>query len=171
MNFDFKSQIGQDAFILEQLGPITNGTFLDIGAHDPIHLSNTYVLEKQLNWRGIVVDIEGYYKPKWDIERPRSKFIVANALDVDWLKELRDNNMPSVIDYLNVDLDPPQVTMQAMMRLPFDQYVFKVITFETDYYRDITTQTPSREFLQNRGYRLVKSVNEQDDWYVHESVR
>jgi hypothetical protein len=167
---NFYSQIGQDQFVINQLKGLRDGTFLDIGGHDPIHLSNTYYLETQLNWRGIAIDIEPHYAPAWANLRPRSKFIVQNALEVDWEKVLSENNMPNVIDYLNVDLDPPQVTMQAMFRLPFDKVTFKVITFETDYYRDQSTQQPSRDFLTARGYNLIEAVNNQDDWYVHSSV-
>ena len=170
MSYNFTSQIGQDQFVIEQLGEITNGTFVDIGGHDPIYLSNTYYLEKQLGWRGIAVDIQNSFSQGWAEIRSNSKFICSDALVVDWRKVFTENNMPSTIDYLTVDLEPPTVTMQALFNLPFDDYVFKVITFETDYYRDQTTQEPSRRFLQDRGYVLVKAVNNQDDWYVHNSV-
>ena len=50
------SQIGQDIWVREVLKNKMNGYFLDIGAHDGIYLSNTYVLEKNFNWKGICID-------------------------------------------------------------------------------------------------------------------
>lgn len=39
---------------------LRGGFFLDIGAHDGIELSNTYVLEKKYNWSGICVEANPY---------------------------------------------------------------------------------------------------------------
>jgi FkbM family methyltransferase len=51
------SQYGQDKFIVEDLFNYRqNGYFLDLAAGDGIYLSNTYVLEKYLNWKGICIE-------------------------------------------------------------------------------------------------------------------
>ena len=47
------SQSGQDAYVSDYFNNKKNGFFLDIGANDGISLSNTYYLEKSLNWNGI----------------------------------------------------------------------------------------------------------------------
>jgi FkbM family methyltransferase len=47
------SQNGQDAFVITHFNNKKNGVFIDIGAHDGISISNTYYLEKELNWTGI----------------------------------------------------------------------------------------------------------------------
>ena len=39
-----------------------NGYFIEIGAHDGIHNSNTFYFEKNLNWNGILVEPSNYYK-------------------------------------------------------------------------------------------------------------
>lgn len=53
----YMSQQGQDVWVF---GEAFNGErkryFLDIGAHDGIHLSNTYLLESRYNWNGICVE-------------------------------------------------------------------------------------------------------------------
>lgn len=33
-----------------------NGTYVEIGCHDPEYINNTYVLEKYFNWTGISLD-------------------------------------------------------------------------------------------------------------------
>jgi FkbM family methyltransferase len=52
----YYSQAGQDKWIIEKLFPgKVDGTFVDIGAHDGISYSNTYLLE-QKGWNGIAVE-------------------------------------------------------------------------------------------------------------------
>ncbi len=52
----YYSQYGQDKWVYEQLtNELTNGVFVDIGAHDGISLSNTLFLE-QLGWSGLAIE-------------------------------------------------------------------------------------------------------------------
>jgi len=56
-NAVYYSQIGQDKFYIENIIKFKcNGVFLDIGAYDGIEGSNTYFLEKNLNWKGLLVE-------------------------------------------------------------------------------------------------------------------
>jgi len=51
------SQIGQDQYYIENIIKFKcNGVFVDIGAYDGITCSNTYSLEKYLNWTGVLVE-------------------------------------------------------------------------------------------------------------------
>lgn len=50
------SQIGQDRFIDEFFDKKENGFFIDVGANEGIHISNTYFLEKYRNWKGICIE-------------------------------------------------------------------------------------------------------------------
>lgn len=52
----FKSQLGQDKWVLEMTNNKTNGYFVEFGATDGISLSNTYVLEKSYGWDGILAE-------------------------------------------------------------------------------------------------------------------
>lgn len=57
MNDQYYSQFGQDKFIIEKIFKgMSDGFFLDIGAGDGVHISNTYKLEKEYNWDGICVE-------------------------------------------------------------------------------------------------------------------
>ena len=53
---DYKSQFGQDIFVLSQSNFKKNGFFVEFGATDGVSISNTYVLEKEFGWRGILVE-------------------------------------------------------------------------------------------------------------------
>ncbi|MGH3679615.1 MAG: FkbM family methyltransferase [Natronosporangium sp.] len=50
------SQCGQDRFVLELLGGMRGGFFLDSGASDGVTVSNTHLLETGYGWTGICVE-------------------------------------------------------------------------------------------------------------------
>jgi FkbM family methyltransferase len=53
----YYSQHGQDRFLVEKIfKKKRDGFFVDIGANDGVTLSNTYVFEKELGWKGICVE-------------------------------------------------------------------------------------------------------------------
>lgn len=51
-----KSQLAQDLQVVEFYKQKQNGYFVEIGASDGISLSNTHLLEKGYNWKGICVE-------------------------------------------------------------------------------------------------------------------
>lgn len=51
-----KSQIKQDLFVLSELGFKTDGFFVEFGATDGVSMSNSYLLEKEFNWKGILAE-------------------------------------------------------------------------------------------------------------------
>ncbi len=174
----FYSQIGQDEFVFEAarkyLNKEKNGTFLDIGCHEYAHINNTYFLEKEHNWRGVGVDIDDQWREDWEKYRPNSTFIAGDATAIDYGHILSANNMPKVIDYLSLDLEPPPLTLQALKRLFETDYIFNIVTYETDYYRENeygpnSLRLPSQEIFKSRGYVLI-SEGRQDDFYIHSSV-
>jgi FkbM family methyltransferase len=50
------SQLGQDIEVLKVFNHKKNGFFIEVGALDGIHLSNTYILEKNYDWKGICIE-------------------------------------------------------------------------------------------------------------------
>lgn len=51
-----RSQYGQDVFVLSEIGFPRRGFFVEFGAHDGVKFSNTYLLEKELGWTGILAE-------------------------------------------------------------------------------------------------------------------
>jgi len=51
-----KSQNGQDLFALLSNDFKRNGVFIEFGAYDGVIFSNTYLLEKNFGWTGILID-------------------------------------------------------------------------------------------------------------------
>lgn len=51
-----RSQLRQDLFVLSELNFKRNGYFVEFGATDGVGLSNTYLLESEYNWSGILAE-------------------------------------------------------------------------------------------------------------------
>lgn len=51
-----RAQLGQDVFALSQLGHKRDGFFVEFGATDGIELNNTYMLETEFGWTGILAE-------------------------------------------------------------------------------------------------------------------
>jgi len=171
------SQAWQDLFVLTMLNGKRNGTYLEIGAFDPIYISNTYLLEK-FGYTGISIDI--LENPNWGMKRPKSKYIQNDATIINYTELLKE--MPNQIDYLQLDIDPEQSILEVLKILPHDKYRFSVITYETDVFRgDLKTRDTSREILTSLGYEMVvDNVGVKDyslnswlpfeDWWVDPTV-
>lgn len=58
----YKSQIGQDKYVLDNIfANKKNGFFIELGAADGIINSNTYYMEKELDWDGICIEANPKY--------------------------------------------------------------------------------------------------------------
>ena len=165
------SEAYQDMFVLSILNGKTHGTFIEVGAGRPFYGNNTALLERSFNWRGISIDID----ERQVTNDRKNPFLIKNALEVDYIKIIRELNLGPVVDYLQLDCDPPEVTFEILKKIPFDTYKFRVITYEHDYYNTDKKELreESRNYLKSKGYMLV--VNDiapdewrnYEDWYVH----
>jgi hypothetical protein len=177
---EYKSQLGQDRFVETVLSHHRNGYFIDIGAAHPVVINNTHFLEKKLSWEGLSIDLgpeqdgfsgtiggkEEYYK-MWKKYRS-TPLICDDALKIDYSKLFKERGVPKVVDYLTLDLEPAEVTFECLLRLPFDEYEFRTITFEHDFYRNpdenIKIVETAREFLSKYGYATVNFASLRNPW-------
>jgi len=166
------SQCYQDMFVLTMLNGKTNGKFLEIGCADPYFGNNTALLEKTFNWTGVSIDIDQHLIDEFTPARPRSNAICADATKLDYNTVLIST---LDYDYLQLDCDPPMITYNTLLKIPFNSHKFAVITFEHDKYadEDALIQEKSQKYLQSLGYELVvnniapDNHNSYEDWYVH----
>jgi FkbM family methyltransferase len=179
------SQASQDIFVTNVLKHKKNGYFVEIGTNDPIEGNNTYILENNYEFKGLLVEYESFYENSYKQHRPNSIYIIDDARNINYKKVLDDNKFPKNIDYLQIDLDVDnKSTLDTLILLDntvFDTYKFATITFEHDIYRGnyFNTREISREIFKKRGYLLVfpDICTDQgcigtgwqpfEDWYVH----
>jgi beta-1,4-mannosyl-glycoprotein beta-1,4-N-acetylglucosaminyltransferase len=168
------SQVYQDLFVLCALQGKKNGTYFEIGSAMPFVGNNTALLEKEFGWTGIGIDYKKEFVDQYAAERS-NRILHANALEVDYNDLMSQVAVNGVIDYLQLDCEPAKTTYEIMERIPFDKFKFAVITYEHDYYADITRKCRklSREFLESKGYKLIVNDISGDgkssfeDWWVH----
>ena len=164
------SEAYQDLFVLTMLKGKKNGTYLEIGAGSPFFGSNTVLLEK-FGWKGHGFDIN----PLAVNPDRKNPCVLKDALTVDYDELLSNMEYGNIIDFLQVDLEPADITYKALEVIPWDKYKFRVVTFEHDYYNDETKtiRDKSREFLQSKGYELIvtniapDTLRVFEDWWVH----
>lgn len=167
------SQVMQDIFVLTMLDGKSNGTYLEIGSGHAYYGSNTALLDKKFNWKGISIDYNNDYRESYN---DRSSIYLNNdATNIDYNELLKQNGFSKEIDYLQLDCDPPDVTFKVLNSIPFDDYKFAVITYEHDHYTDSNSKYRelSRDYLISKGYQLVVDNVSPDrlcsfeDWWIH----
>lgn len=73
-----KSQFGEDKFLLSYLPNLCNGTYIEMGAFNGIEMSNTYALNKELGWKGILIEGNPNQKANLMHNRP-NEIALVNA--------------------------------------------------------------------------------------------
>lgn len=168
------SEAYQDMFVLYLLNGKKNGSYLEIGAGDAHYGNNSYLLEKDFGWKGVSFDIDEGFVNKFLSQRS-NPCILKDARFVDYEKYIAGLGFGNTVDYLQVDCDPPEVSFQVLLSIPFDKIKFGVITFEHDQYTDRSKnyRERARDYLKAYGYELVVSNVSPDDnrpyedWYAH----
>ena len=98
-----QSQLKQDLFVLTELQLKKNGFFVEFGATNGIDLSNTYLLEKEFNWSGILSEpAKSWHK---NLEENRTSFIehkcVWESSDIELEFNETDDPVYSTISNFN----------------------------------------------------------------------
>jgi len=73
------SQASQDLFVVAMTQKKRNGTFLEIGSNDPVTHNNSYLLESNFNYRGIMVEYDSSFRNSYAVHRPNSIHIINDA--------------------------------------------------------------------------------------------
>jgi|TARA_B100000929_G_C15378655_1_gene377025 hypothetical protein len=173
------SQAGQDLFALELFGK--NGTYIDVGSGEPKIGNNTYSLEVENNWKGFCVDFDqNNYEKRWkNCPERNNKVYWEDASKFDYNKGLIENNLPNKIDYLSCDLDPQEKTFVALKKVINDGIEPKLITFETDKYREkIDYEKLAINFLYPKNYIIavkdvysgLKKKKVFETWFINKNI-
>ena len=158
------SEAYQDMFVLTATNGKENGTYVEIGSGHPSYGNNTYLLEKEFGWNGISIDISEEFINQHRIDRKHNS-LLKDATLINYDALFSSLEMPENIDYLQIDVDPADISLKVLYSIPFEKYNFGVITFEHDHYTDPKShiRQKARYFLEKQGYILVAGNISPDD--------
>lgn len=192
----YYSQAGQDEWVDTFFKSKKNGYFLDIGAYDGVHLSNTYYLENELGWDGLCIDADTDVYKDLDKNRNCKKINIAisnksgisnfsqagvsgriseegnievNTTSID--KILIEFNCPKIIDYISLDVEGHEYNVLEMF--PFSEYKFILMTVEHNLYLGSDANKKKiNEILTKNGYSIYRENVEHmgyqfEDWYIN----
>jgi len=171
----------QESFILDILKQKRNGHYVELGAAHYSNGNNTYLLEKEYDWKGVSFEIVESMKD--DFNANRSNPCMGDALSFNYTDYFEKNNFPKQIDYLQVDIDAGydiygrpvgnnHWTLQGLIAIPLNTYRFTLITFEHDanmYWKNTTIRDAQREILDSFGYSLIQR-SYHEDWWVDPKI-
>lgn len=165
------SQWMQDEFILSLFPEDYKGTFLDVGCSYPDLINNTLMLEEK-GWTGLSLDIKDFSEQWKDRKTP---FYQHDALACDYRELFDKENLKSPIDYLSLDIELAGMRYNALKRIIYTRFEFKVMTIEHDSYSGnnaILEKAPQRNLLWRHGYFLLcadvlSDGLQVEDWWIN----
>ena len=176
----YNGQLEQDKFVLKILNNKKNGYFLEIGSNHPVTINNSYILEKNYNWKGIMVEYDKSWLNSYKEHRPNSIHIINDATQINYKNLFETNKFPINLDYLQIDIEANNgSTLKTLIKLNneiLNDYKFATVTFEHDIYHTnyLNTREESRKIFDNQGYlRIFDDVccrltgRPFEDWYVY----
>ena len=193
----FKSQIKQDEWVCEMLNNKHNGYFIDIGACDGVFFSNTWYLEKELDWTGIclepaitpflklikernciclnravynktgVVNFHEYEKDIWRGHIDTVGYKIDCISPIDLFKEF---NVPKIIDYISIDVEG--LEYEILTGFPFKEYKSRLWSIEHNSDEKNEKRDKVRRFMAEHGYIYVplkkRTCGYFEDWFYDE---
>lgn len=98
------SQLGQDLWVLEKTGHKRNGYFVEFGATDGLALSNTFLLESEFGWTGLLAEPNPLFLK--DLQRNRTARVcdtVIGARTGDEVEFIFADVFGGIADYAGSD--------------------------------------------------------------------
>jgi FkbM family methyltransferase len=190
------SQAGQDSWVFgEAFNEARNGYFVDVGAHNGVSLSNTYLLERRYGWNGIC--IEANPDTYEDLKKSRRVVCVNACVDseeglVDFDKmgvigrivsstndreqrashdivRLRTRTLQSILIEHNA---PHEIDYLSIDVEGSEERVLSGFDFKSYWIKCMTVERPTaslRTTLDENGYVLVREISDLDCFYVHQT--
>lgn len=158
------SQLGQDNMVYDMFDCERCLTYVDIGASHPIQLSNSYGIETQLGWNGVLVE---YDKEMRELHRNtrsgsvyNDPFMIANGISN--INEILSLTGKDFIDYISIDIDGGEY--DVLRTIDHGRFKFSIIDVEHDIYKTnaLHKRNAIAMLLEERGYTYFRSVGVDD---------
>jgi FkbM family methyltransferase len=150
-----KSQLRQDLFVLSHLKFKTNGFFVEFGATNGVDLSNTWLLEKEFEWKGILAEPAKCWHKQ--LKKNRTASLETNCVWKDSHSTLTFNEveiaeLSTIQSYSDNDLykdERKQGTAYDVKTISLNELLIKHRAPEKIDYLSIDTEGSEFEILNN----------------------
>ena len=161
---DIKSQLYQDMFASFVIEDKFDKTFLEFGATNGVNLSNSYTLEKYLNWKGVLSEPS----PQWHDELKKNRPHTNIVSECVWSESNKELNffmsdvgvLSSLEDFKESDkVSMPGNTKQRLKS--GKNIIVKTISLNDLIDRQFNSKMPSYISVDTEGseYEILKNFN------------
>jgi FkbM family methyltransferase len=161
---NIKSQLYQDMFASFVIGDKSDKTFFEFGATNGIDLSNSYTLEKYLNWKGVLSEPS----PQWHDELKKNRPDTNIVSDCIWSESNKELNffvsdvgvLSSLEDFKESDkISMPGNTQERLKG--GKNIIVKTISLNDIMEKQFNSKTPSYISVDTEGseYEILKVFN------------
>jgi hypothetical protein len=100
----YKSQSQEDKELLTWFSDLCGGTYLEMGGLDGIFLSNSYIFNKGLGWKGVLVEASPTQYPLLAKNRPNEIATVhagacEKSMDLHWVENPHTHNVEGFLEF------------------------------------------------------------------------
>jgi FkbM family methyltransferase len=191
------SQTGQDYWIYgEAFNEKRAGYFIDIGAHDGVYHSNTYLLESKYGWSGICIEANPFTFQKLGENRRSSNLnicldvsegevsfalrgVLGGIIDHDVDNKVSDAGNNHIIKLRTKTLNrifeehhvPGIIDYLSIDVEGAEERILTSFNFDKYIFRCITIERPTeslRNILKHHRYILIKDIPGLDCFYIHQ---
>ena len=161
---DIKSQLYQDMFASFIVGNKFDKTFFEFGATDGIDLSNSYTLERYLNWKGVLSEPSPQWHNKLKENRPNAN-IISECIWSESNKELNFfESEVGVLSSLENFKESDKISMpgNTQARLKNGKNIIvKTISLNDAIEKQFNSKSPSYISIDTEGseYEILKNFN------------
>ena len=166
-----KSQLYQDIFALLMVGKNYDKTFLEFGATDGLELSNTYLLENNCGWTGVLCepspqwhDILKKNRPNtkivteciWNISNKKLRFFVSDVGVLSTLEEFKESDKLSIPGNTKNRIEKGNVVIVNTISL--NELIEKEFKGKSPSYISIDTEGSEFEILKGFDFKKYDPV-------------
>tara|TARA_B100000686_G_scaffold197579_1_gene204436 strand:- start:417 stop:1247 length:831 start_codon:yes stop_codon:yes gene_type:complete len=168
---DIKSQLYQDVFASFVVGDKFDKTFFEFGATNGFDLSNSYILETFLNWKGVISEPS----PQWHNELKKNRPNADIITDCIWSESEKNLDffesdvgvLSSLNDYKESDkISMPGNTMArikngkiiSVRTISMNHVIEKKFKFKSPSYISIDTEGSEYEILKTFDFKKYRPI-------------
>ena len=161
---DIKSQLYQDMFASFVIGDKFDKTFFEFGATNGIDLSNSYTLEKYLNWEGTLSEPS----PQWHDELKKNRPHTNIISECIWSESNKELNFfvsdVGVLSSLEDFKESDKISMPGNTKARLKNgknIIVKTVSLNDIIEKQFNSKTPSYVSIDTEGseYEILKNFN------------